>query len=162
LNLFICDESRMTVEDLRADIARLKARHGIRWFVLDYLYLMAGGDRLNETERTTMLSRHIKQICKDFEVAGITVSSVTKAGMDGMTTSGKASMRGSGQQIHDADVIIFMREHQPRDFEVKDAHIRTLSFEKGRELDVPNTKFNLYKHDGYPLFENMTTKDLNR
>lgn len=154
LNMHICDESSLTTNELRSDIARLKARHGIRWFVLDYMYLMADTGSLDDTERTGALSRALKQICKDFEVGGITVNSVTKRGMDGSALR-KSDVRGSGQVIHDADVVLFMQDHQPRQFETKNPNIKTLTFGKGRELDQPNLAFNLLKHDGYPLFENM-------
>lgn len=162
LNLYLSDESYMTTDDIRADVARLKSRYGIRWFALDYLYLLADGQGMKETERTTMVSNNLKRICRNFEVAGIVISSVSKAGMDGKETSGKSTIRGSGQQIHDADVVLFVREHQPESFEPKDAHMRTISFEKGRELDTIKGYFNLYKHDGFPYFENVTKKELNR
>jgi len=154
LNLHICDESSLTTNELRSDIARLKMRYGIRWFVLDYMYLMADTGSADDIERTGALSRALKQICKDFEVGGITVNSVTKKGMDGSALR-KSDVRGSGQVIHDADVVLFMQDHQPRQFEVKNPNIKTLTFGKGRELDQPNLAFNLLKHDGYPLFENM-------
>lgn len=159
-NLFICESSTLTTRDLRADIAKLKATAGIRWFVLDYLYLLSGAPG-DEIERTAELSRNIKQICKDYRVAGITVNSITKAGMD-VDQIGKRNIRGSGQVIHDADVIILMTEHQPRPFEVKSANLKTCAIGKGRDIEGAKLVWNLYKHDNFPLFENVTKQELNR
>lgn len=155
-NLYIYDGSIFTLRDLRNDVARLKARFGIRWFVLDYLYLMSGttGD---EIERSAELSRGVKQICKDYQVAGITVNSVTKTGMDTNELT-KSKVRGSGQVIHDADVIVLLTQHQPRPFEVVIPNLRTVTFAKGRDLAGPSMKFNLYLHDNFPLFENVEVK----
>src|SRR5574343_211735 len=149
-NVFIYDNSILTIRDLRNDVARLKARYDIRWFVLDYLYLMSGGSS-DEIERSAEFSRGVKQICKDYQVAGITVNSINKAGMDRNDLT-KGNVRGSGQVIHDADVILLMTEHQPKSFEPPNKNLKTLTFAKGRDLAGPSMKFNLFKHDDYPWF----------
>lgn len=159
LNLYFSEESYQTTDDLRADIARLKGRYGIRWFLVDYLYLMSDGKGMGENERTTIISANMKKIARNFKVAGIVISSVNKSGFDEQTKSGKASIRGSGQQIHDADVVLFMREHNPPQFEVKNPNMRTLTFEKTREGDEGKRMFDVLKHDGYPYFENVTRKE---
>jgi len=160
-NLFLCSESDITISDLRADIARLKNRHGLAWFVLDYLYLLNddGGVKRNETELTAVLSRKIKTICRSYDVAGITVNSVVKDGMDG-GVSGKKAMRGSGQVIHDADVIMFLRDPASGATVVNDPHIKVVTIEKGREIEGTKQMFSLWKHDSIPLFENVTRTKL--
>lgn len=158
LNLFIYDGSIFTMRDLRNDVARLKARYGIRWFVLDYLYLMQSNNP-DEIERSAELSRGVKQICKDYQVAGITVNSITKSGMD-TSELRKSNVRGSGQVIHDADVILLMTEHQNKPFEPKNENLKTCQFAKGRDLAGPAIKFNLFKHNDFPLLESVEVKKL--
>lgn len=146
LPVFLCDDGYMTTAALRADLARLIARYGIRWFVLDYLYLLSDGSGTMEpTARTELLSSRIKLICKEFQLAGITVNSVTKDGED---------IRGSGQVKHDADIIVMLKEHQPdmQTMNVKKDNMRTLVFKKARELAKPKAYLHLVKDDNYPAF----------
>src|SRR3990172_388948 len=146
LPVFISDESYLTTMTLRADLARLVALHGIKWFVLDYLYLLSDGSgKMEPTARTELLSSRIKLLCKEFRLAGITVNSVTKDGSD---------IRGSGQVKHDADVIAMLGDHIPdeKTSGVKHDNMRTLVFKKAREMAQPRRYLHLVKHDDYPAF----------
>jgi replicative DNA helicase len=155
LPVYLSDEANLTTTALRADLARLKVRHGIRWFVLDYLYLMADGDgRMDDTERTALLARRIKSVCLELDLAGVTVNSVTKDGMD----TGKASkqaVRGSGEVVHAADIIGNLLPHQPGEFEKQEKSLRTFAFTKGRELEALG-HFHLVKMDRWPAFGDYT------
>ena len=150
LPVYLSDESYLTSNALRSDLARLKAQHNVEWFVLDYLLLMADSEgAMDEIERSAMLSGRIKRICKEFEIGGITVNSVTKDG----------KIRGSNQVSHDADIICMLTEHKPSYGEKPNPRIKTVTFIKGRELSNPKTSFDLQKADGgYPAFQDMVTK----
>lgn len=143
LPVYMSDDSYLTTNQLRADLARLQAQHGIQWFALDYLLLMSDGDgQVDEIERSAMLSARIKRLSKEFDLAGITVNSVTKDG----------KIRGSNQVSHDADVIIMLTEHQP-DMGAPKPNMRTLKFIKGRELANPRNAIHMVKAEGgYPAF----------
>jgi replicative DNA helicase len=153
--IYLSDEANLTTTALRADLARLKARHGVQWFVLDYLYLMSDGDgKLQDTERTALLSRRIKSICQELNLAGITVNSVTKDGMDTGKAS-KKSVRGSGEVVHAADVIGNLLPHQPEPPAAPQKNMRTFVFTKGRELEGLGY-FHLVKFDKWPAFGDYT------
>ena len=142
LPIHMSDESYLTTGALRADLARLRSQAGIQWFALDYLLLMSDGDgRVDEIERSAMLSARIKRLAKEFDLAGITVNSVTKDG----------KIRGSNQVSHDADVICMLVEHQPEMGNPK-PNMRTLIFKKGRELANPKNAIHLLKGAGFPAF----------
>lgn len=143
LPVFLSDASYWTMAGMRADLARLKTQAKIEWFVLDYLLLMADGEgKLDEIERSALLSRRIKLISKEFDLFGVTVNSVTKDG----------DLRGSNQVKHDADVIMMLTEHQPENGGPKQANMRTAIFKKGRELACPKGYFHLVKADSFPAF----------
>ena len=128
--LFISDEPMLTTDALRADLARLKALHGIRWAWVDYLHLLKDGEgKLQETERSAMISSRLKAIARSLDIALGVVNSVTKDAMD-RTTPKKADMRGSGQVLHDADVICYLVPHEVADDMV------TLVVTKGREVST--------------------------
>jgi replicative DNA helicase len=150
LPVYLSDDSYWTTAGLRADMARLRSQNKIEWFVLDYLLLVCDGDgKLDEIERSALLSRRVKALAKEFDLAGITVNSVTKDGSD---------IRGSNQVKHDADVILMLGEHQP-EVGKKEANMRTAVFKKGRELAEPKTYFHLVKADHFPAFRAYTPED---
>jgi replicative DNA helicase len=159
--LYLCDASYLTTTSMRADLARLKLRHDIRWFVLDYLFLMSdhvGKD--DDNYRTAMLSRRVKSIAREMKLFGITVNSVTKDGMDIDKTPSKKSLRGSGQMIHDADIVAFLVNHIPDQYEKANDKLRTFVFSKGREMENPRQHFHLVKHEKYPAFGNYAKEKL--
>lgn len=160
--LYLCDDASLTTQALRADLARLKARHGIRWFVLDYLFLMSDGEgRMDDNQRTAMLSRRIKAIAGDLGLSAVTVNSVTKEAMGDDARPGMKSIRGSGQVIHDADMIAILTQHIPGPFEAQNPKLRTFTFVKGRELEAGAGYFHLVKLDGYPGFGDYTGERVN-
>jgi replicative DNA helicase len=154
--IYLSDQSELTTGALRADLARLKLRYGIKWFVLDYMFLMADGDgKMDDTQRTALLSRRIKTIAADLDLAAVTVNSVTKEGMGASGALTQKNVRGSGQVVHDADVICFITKHIPdkSKWETEDENLVTVSFAKGRELENPKP-FHLVKFEHYPAFGN--------
>jgi|YNPMSStandDraft_1061717.scaffolds.fasta_scaffold00219_7 replicative DNA helicase len=110
LPVYLCEDASLTTASLRADLARLRQK-GVRWFILDYLHLLNGYNQLDDVQRTERLSRDLVEICRTFRMAGIVLGSVTKDVMDGSAPT-KRSLRGSGQIIHDADVVMFIAEAQ--------------------------------------------------
>ena len=156
--LYISDDATLTTASVRADLAKLKARHGIKWAVLDYDMLLNDGDgRLDEIAFTTLVSKRLKALAKDLELAIITVSSVTKdaIGDEGIPTM--RGMRGSAQKLHNADIAGFLTKHIPnkKNWESEQPNLRTFTFVKGRELESLGS-FNLVKFENYPAFGDST------
>lgn len=158
MNLFISDSSGWTTTGLRADLARLKAQHGIEWFVLDYLYLLNDGEGKDEIERTAIASKGLKQICMDLDLAGIAIHSMNKQHMGSDGIPGNQSLRGSGQVIYDADIITYLTKFKPMSTkeewisEDERDNMRTFWFGKGRELEDSKKYFHMVKQPGYPIF----------
>jgi replicative DNA helicase len=135
------DDSPMPLHELRAVLQHQKAEHGIKQYVLDYAFLVDAPGK-DEIEKTSNVSRTVKLICKDLDLAGTLISSVSKMGMD-TNKAGKGHIRGSGQQIHDADNIFTLTtfaqttndrvalRFQPHQYD----RLVSLHFNKGRELD---------------------------
>ena len=130
LPIYLCDDSSLTTVSIRADLARLRQK-GVRWFIVDYLHLLNGYGQFDEIQRTERLSRDLVEICRTFRMAGIVLGSVTKDVMDGSAPT-KRSLRGSGQIIHDADVVMFIAEAQKGLLANNGALARTVMIEKNR------------------------------
>jgi replicative DNA helicase len=155
LPIYMSDAVDWTTAGLRADLSRLKKLHKIEWFIIDYSYLVQDGmGKLNEIERTQVVIANLKAIAKTLGLAGVIIHSMTKAGMQAATAS-QTNLRGSGQVTYDADVILFLMDHQPGQGQPSPNMI-TCVFGKGRELDDPRRFFHLVKLPGFPAFGNYT------
>jgi replicative DNA helicase len=156
---FYLDGRARDTAALRAVLAGLVRRHNVRWFILDYLMLMTDPGK-DENEKTANISRGLKNICTDLDVAGFVLHSVVKAGMDREATSEAASksyLRGSGQVIHDADMVLFLTQFTPENglsFYTDDQKKRmaTLWVKKGRELEDPRLRVQLVRRAPSPFF----------
>lgn len=140
--VYMSDYTGWTTASLRADLARLKAQHGIKWFVLDYVQLLNDRYGKDDSEKAAYVSRQIKNICKDLELSGLVINSMTKSEMESDKPS-MAAQKGSAQLIYDADVVIFL---------VEDGKNLKLHFSKFRE-DTPERYIRLVRDDGFPAFK---------
>lgn len=147
MNIHICDKP-ITIGEMRADVARHKAKNNIKWVMIDYLMLLSGYDDLKEYEASAKLSRAIKQMSRDMEVFVLCIESTTKEAFDGGKV-GKSVVRGSGQVIHDADLVGVLTKHSN---DALQDSIVTLHFTKTRDIEVGPRSFDLYAHRLYPMF----------
>lgn len=145
LPVYLSDYTGWTTASLRSDLARLKAQRGIEWFIVDYLYLLNDRYGKDDHERIAYISKSLKNICKDLDLAGLVIHSMTKSEMDSNTPS-LAGMRGSGQLAYDTDVAIYLLEDGNSNTTVK------LYFAKFRE-DTPERYIRLQRDAGFPAFK---------
>jgi replicative DNA helicase len=159
LPIYISDSSAWNTSSLRGDLSRLKALYGIRWFVLDYLYLMTDNSGADEIERTAQISKGLKRAAMELDLAGVAVHSMNKGGMSSDRPK-KESLRGSGQVVYDADLITFLTPYSEQVGEIDGEWIkpadrenmRVLWFDKGRELEDSRKFIKYVKLPGYPFF----------
>lgn len=154
--VYMSDAESWTIAGLRADLTRLRSLHGVKWFVVDYLYLIEDRGK-DEIEKTQIISRGLKQIAKALDMAGIVIHSMNKEGMRAALPS-QSDLRGSGQVSYDPDLIVFLNKFTPMSqndkwIDQKEAdNMRTLIFGKGRELETPQNYLHLVKKPGFPVF----------
>lgn len=150
--IYLSEESSWNTMQLRADLARLKKTNGIEYFIVDYMDLLSDSYGSNEIDRTTYISHQLKAICKDLELAGITLQSVTKEGYG--STSMKA-VSGSNKVIHDADQIVILSKDKEED------NVINLTWEKMRESDG-DRMMKLVKIPGLPDYEQYVKEEETR
>jgi len=151
LPVYICDDPYLTTTKLRAQVSLMRAMYGIELFALDYMYLLADAEEEDLVRRTELLSKRVMAITRSAGIPALTVNSVTKEGMNGKPPS-NTDIRGSGQLIHDADVVAFLSKHEYMD------SIRKLTLTKGRDLGEIGT-VEIVKTAGYPSFRNAEVRD---
>jgi len=144
LPIYLSDACDWTTVSLRADLANLKEKYNIGWFLVDYLALLADNYGNGENERTAHLAQEIAKICKDLDLAGIGIQSMNKAGMGG--TPGKQHLTGSGALGYAAATIWFMTKPD------ENSNLIRLTCDKMREGDAERY-VDLYKVKGFPSFE---------
>ena len=160
---FYLDDKARDTASLRAALMRLKHEHGIEWFVADYIQLFTDQGK-DDNERTKKIGRELKLICSDLELAGIAINSVNKQGMDDNSLGAKkSSMSGSGQLVHDADLVLFLTEFQPDDHsmfvsEEEKRRMATLWVKKGRELEEPRVRVHLVRKQNSPFWGELEQK----
>ena len=141
LPIFLSEQTDWTTVQLRADLARLKQKEGVEWFVIDYMGLLGDKYGKDATEQSAFVSQQLHNIAKDFDMASLVVHSLNKAGY-GRSPS-MASLSGSANISYDADQIILMVEDNES--------VVSLNWEKAREAERKNT-MKLTRQGGYPGF----------
>ena len=109
--LYLDDNPRVTVMEIRAKARRMKSRHGGLGLVLiDYLQLMSGGSNSeNRQLEVSEISRGLKILARELEVPILALSQLsrnleTRADKRPML----ADLRESGSLEQDADVVMFL------------------------------------------------------
>lgn len=134
------DDKQLNLNDIRPMLVKEKDEHGIKQVVFDYASLIVAPGK-DEIEQSANVSRTMKMMAQELDLSIILISSVNKGGMDqDASYTSKSNLRGSGQVIHDADVIYFLTkfdESKGMEFGIRiDEYPKTilLHIKKGREL----------------------------
>lgn len=101
-------DSIFRMDELRSEVSRCVAQHGVRLVVLDYLQRVDAGGK-NDYERATASSKGVCAMLKDLNVAGIVPVQLNR-GVEGRDDKrpGISDLRASGQIEQDADVIALL------------------------------------------------------
>lgn len=100
------------IEDLRSEVQRKVDTDGLDLLVVDYMQLMQSKQKFNKDfERIAYVSKTLKDMTVDLNIAIIALAQVGRAAQGDMPTM--AELRGSGDIEQDADNILFM--HKPEE-----------------------------------------------
>jgi replicative DNA helicase len=109
--LFLDDNPRVTVMEIRAKARRLKSRHGgIGLIMIDYLQLMSGGSNPeNRQLEVSEISRGLKILARELDVPIIALSQLSRT-LESRADKRPmlADLRESGSLEQDADVVMFL------------------------------------------------------
>jgi replicative DNA helicase len=109
--LYLDDNPRVTVMEIRAKARRMKARQGgLALIVIDYLQLMSSGTSAeNRQLEVSEISRGLKILARELEVPIVALSQLSR----NLETRGDkrpmlSDLRESGSLEQDADVVMFL------------------------------------------------------
>jgi replicative DNA helicase len=109
--MFLDDNPRVTVMEIRAKARRIKARHGgLGLIVVDYIQLMSsGGFAENRQLEVSEISRNLKILARELEVPIIALSQLSRRLEERSDKRPMlADLRESGSLEQDADVVMFL------------------------------------------------------
>jgi replicative DNA helicase len=150
LPIWMCDQSNMTSLAMRVDLERLKAQHGIEWFLLDYEGLLTDDPDKDDITRSKVISSRVHAIAKDLDLAGLVIDDMNKAGIDN-ASSGKANLSGSARKLYDADAIVMLRQ------DPQNKQLVAVTWEKLRDGEGSRSMI-LQRVEGFPAFQQPVIK----
>lgn len=157
------DDRPLFLHEVKPILMRQKASTGLYQAVFDYESLIQAPGK-DEIEQSANTSRELKRIAQELDIAITLISSVNKGGMDkGSEFVSKSDVRGSGQKLHDADIVYMLTAFDkskgieyridPKEYD----KCVSLHIKKGRELvGVENGFIPYMRETNSPKFREVT------
>ncbi len=164
LSIFIDDTAALSVMELRGKCRRLRAEHGLKLIVVDYLQLMRSGSKNdNREQEISEISRSLKALSKELDVPVIALSQLNR-GVE--TRPGKdkrpqlADLRESGAIEQDADVIMFVYRPEVYASDEERQNLRGLAeIIVGKQRSGPTGIVRCRFFHEYTRFENLSDEE---
>ena len=150
------DDSFNSVLDIRAKSRRLKAEHGLKLIIIDYLQLMSGVGNYTQREQVVSdISRSLKALAKDLSVPIIVISQLNRScEMRGENKRPMiADLRESGAIEQDADTILFL--YRGEYYNEKNAVPGVAELNIAKQRNGPTRKIDLAFLDTYTKFKDL-------
>ncbi len=110
-NLIIDDTPGISIRELRSKCRKYKLEKGLDIIMIDYLQLMSGGGRGNESRQQEIseISRSLKALARELDVPVLALSQLSRA-VESRTDHRPmlSDLRESGAIEQDADVVMFI------------------------------------------------------
>jgi replicative DNA helicase len=155
--LHIDDSSSLTIMEMRAKARRLKAEHGLKLLIVDYLQLMSSyGRSENRVQEISQISRGLKGLAKELEVPIIALSQLSRAPeqRQGDHRPQLSDLRESGSIEQDADIVLFIYREEVYKQDDEEAKGKAdIIISKQRNGPIGTVKLAFLKQ--YTKFENL-------
>ncbi len=118
-SILIDDSPSLTVLELRGKARRMHREHSIGLLIIDYLQLMSSAVyRDNRVQEITEITRSLKSLARELNIPVVACAQLSRAVEQRPNPTPRLSdLRESGSIEQDADVVVFLHEHE-RDDEV--------------------------------------------
>ena len=137
-SLEIHDRSALTVAAIRREIRKRKKR-GLTLAIVDYLQLVTPEDRrLPREQQVARMVRQLKETAREYDVPILCLCQLNRQA-DGDETPRLSQLRESGAIEQDADVVLFLQSHEPKEGET---HNAVLTVAKNRNGETGPLRLN--------------------
>ncbi len=107
--MYIDDSPSLSLMELRAKCRRLKAEHGVKLVIVDYLQLMHAPKAESREREISIISRTLKQIAKELDIPVVALAQLNRT-VEARSDKRPmlSDLRESGSIEQDADVVMFV------------------------------------------------------
>ncbi len=159
--IFIDDNARVTVMDIRARARRVKKQQGdLGVIIIDYLQLMTSQGRFeNRQTEVSEISRGLKLLAKELETPVIALSQLSRR-VEERTDKRPmlADLRESGSLEQDADVVMFLHRTMPTEAGATREDLAMAEVIVAKNRSGPVDRVRLAFLEQYTRFENMARR----
>ena len=158
--IYIDDTAGITAMDMRSRARRLKAEHGLDLIVVDYLQLMQGSGKRNNSgdrqQEVSEISRSLKALARELDVPVLALSQLSRSVESRQVKRPRLSdLRESGSLEQDADIVMFLYREDYYNPDTDRVNITDLIIAKHR--NGPIGEVNLFFNKQFTRFENFTS-----
>ena len=116
-SILIDDSPSLTVLELRGKARRMHREHAIGLLIIDYLQLMSSAVyRDNRVQEITEITRSLKSLARELDIPVVACAQLSRAVEQRPNPTPRLSdLRESGSIEQDADIVIFLHEHDRED-----------------------------------------------
>ena len=159
--IYIDDTGGITVMDMRSRARRLKAEHGLDLIVVDYLQLMQGSGKRNNSgdrqQEVSEISRSLKALARELDVPVLALSQLSRSVEARQVKRPMLSdLRESGSLEQDADIVAFLYREDYYNPETENKHTELII---AKHRNGPVDTVNLFFHKQFTKFVGFSKRD---
>lgn len=151
-------QAGVTIVELRAKARMMHRKYGTRFFVIDYLQLMAGGEKryTNRQEEVSEISKGVKRLAMDLNVPILLLSQLNRSMEKESRRPRLSDLRESGSIEQDADTVGLLyvdKKQMEDDNEAYDLDAVPVNLEIAKQRNGPTGTIHLMFLRPYTRFE---------
>lgn len=159
--IYIDDTAGIAVMDMRSRARRLKAEHGLDLIVVDYLQLMQGSGKRNNSgdrqQEVSEISRSLKALARELDVPVLALSQLSRSVEARQVKRPMLSdLRESGSLEQDADIVAFLYREDYYNPETENKHTELII---AKHRNGPVDTVNLFFHKQFTKFVGFSKRD---
>ena len=159
--IYIDDTACITAMDMRSRARRLKAEHGLDLIVVDYLQLMQGSGKRNNSgdrqQEVSEISRSLKALARELDVPVLALSQLSRSVESRQVKRPMLSdLRESGSLEQDADIVAFLYREDYYNPETENKHTELII---AKHRNGPVDTVNLFFQKQFTKFVGFTKRE---
>ena len=160
-HIYIDDTAGITAMEMRSRARRLKAEHGLDLIIVDYLQLMQGSGKRNNSgdrqQEVSEISRSLKALARELNVPVLALSQLSR-GVEARQVKRPmlSDLRESGSLEQDADILAFLYREDYYNPETENKHTELII---AKHRNGPVDTVNLFFQKQYTKFVGFTKRE---
>ncbi len=160
-HIYIDDTAGITAMEMRSRARRLKAEHGLDLIIVDYLQLMQGSGKRNNSgdrqQEVSEISRSLKALARELNVPVLALSQLSR-GVEARQVKRPmlSDLRESGSLEQDADIVAFLYREDYYNPETENKHTELII---AKHRNGPVDTVNLFFQKQYTKFVGFTKRE---